>query len=87
MDSNWAGLQGTTRLLGQGVMVMLCKAAFSSCKAVLVTKKEANCCWWDSYWSFGSCSNDSNHCSNVCSELEGGISPIGFFRRRVTVVF
>ena len=44
VDSDWAGLRGTTRLLGRGVVVVLRKAAFSSHKAALVAKKEANCC-------------------------------------------
>ena len=48
VDFDWAGLRGTAGLLGQGVVVVLCKTTFSSRKATLVAKKEANCCWWDS---------------------------------------
>ena len=66
---------------------MLRKAAFSLHKAALVAKKEANYYWWGSCWSFSSCSSDSSRCSNVDLELEGGISPIGFFRRRFMVIF
>ena len=44
-----AGLQGTTGLPGQGVVVVLSKAAFSSRKTTLVAKNEVKCSWWDSY--------------------------------------
>ena len=80
-DFDRARLRGTAGLLGQGVMAVLRKTTFSSRKATLVAKKEANCCWWDSCWSFSICSNDSSHCSNVGSELEGGISTIGLPRK------
>ena len=39
MDFYQAGLRGTTRLLGQGVVVSLHNVAFSSRKAALVAKK------------------------------------------------
>ena len=44
MDSDCAGLQGTFGLEGQGVVAEFRKVAFSSRKAMLVAKKEANCC-------------------------------------------
>ena len=86
VDSNRAELWGIVGLLRRGVVAVLRKAAFSSCKAALVAKKEANCCWWDSCWSFSISSNDSSRYFNVDSELEGGISPIGFSRRRFKVI-
>ena len=49
MDSDQAGLRGTAGLPGRLVVAILRKATFSSRKATLVTKNEANCCWWDSY--------------------------------------
>ena len=68
-------------------MVAFRKVAFSSRKAALAAKKEANCCWWDSCWSFNIRSNASNCCSNVGSELEWGISPIEPFDNKFPVVF
>ena len=45
MDSDHAVLRVTFGLVGQEVVVAFRKVPFSSCKAVLVAKKEANCCW------------------------------------------
>ena len=87
MDSDRARLRGIIRLPRRGMVVTLHKVAFSSCKAALASKKETNYCWWDSCSSYSSCSSDSNRCSHVGSELERGISPIRFFRRRFTVIF
>ena len=69
MDLDRVELQVTFGLVGQGVVAAFCKVAFSSRKA-LVAKKEANCCWRDSYWSFNIHSSDSSRCSNVGSEVE-----------------
>ena len=44
MDSDRSGLWVSTRLLGRGMVAVVCKVAFSSCKAALVAKKEANYC-------------------------------------------
>ena len=48
MDADRARLRGSTGLLGRGIVVVARKVAFSSHKAALTTRKEANYCWWDS---------------------------------------
>ena len=79
INNDQVELRGTIRLLGREVLAVLRNATFSSRKTTLVAKKEANCCWWDSYCSFSICSHESSHFSNIGLELEGGISPIESF--------
>ena len=43
MDSNHARLWGTVGLSRRGAVAAFCKVAFSSLKAALAAKKEANC--------------------------------------------
>ena len=43
-----ARLRGPVGLSERGLEAAFCKVAFSSRKATLTAKKEANCCWWDS---------------------------------------
>ena len=49
VDSYHTGLGGAIGLPWQGAVTTLRNVAFSSCKAVLAAKKEANYCLWDSY--------------------------------------
>ena len=49
VDSDRVGLRGTAELPRRGAAVAFCKVAFSSHRAALVAKNEANCCWGDSY--------------------------------------
>ena len=67
MDSNRTGLRGNVGvgLARRGVVATFRKVSFSSRKAFLSTKKEANC-----YWSLNIHSSDSSHSSSVDSELE-----------------
>ena len=81
MDADLAVLRGSARSLRRGVVVVAHKVAISSRRAALVARKEANCCWWDSYLSFNICCHDNSHCSIEGLELEGAISPIGLLQK------
>ena len=49
VDSDCTGLRRAVGMLGQELgIAALRKVAFSSHKAALVAKNEANCRWWDS---------------------------------------
>ena len=48
VDSYHIGLRGPVGLLGGGLEATFHKVAFSSRKAALAAKKEANYYWWDS---------------------------------------
>ena len=62
--------------IGRGMVAAFRKVAFSSHKAALAAKKEANYCWCDSYRSFNIRSNDSSYCSSEDLELEEGFLPL-----------